>query len=213
MRFLLACLCFVLVIASQSRAENEPAGEFDYYMLSLSWSPNWCKLDGDAKNSDQCDPRHDFGWVLHGLWPQYENGWPSYCRTTAPNPPRSLTNGMADIMGTSGLAWYQWKKHGRCSGLNAEDYFATARQAFESVQKPAVLRKVSTPLAIPPIVIEAAFIEANPHLQPDGITITCKANHIQEARICLTKLLEPRECGADVRRDCTAPSPLFTPIR
>lgn len=61
-------------------AEGERAGDFDYYVLSLSWSPNWCATTGDHRESEQCDPARDLGWVVHGLWPQYESGWPSYCK-------------------------------------------------------------------------------------------------------------------------------------
>ena len=90
-------------------AENDKAGDFDYYVMALSWSPNWCEIEGDSKNSDQCDARHDHGWILHGLWPQYHRGFPSNCNTPERSPSRSQTNAMADIMGTGGLAWHQWK--------------------------------------------------------------------------------------------------------
>lgn len=213
MRLPLFWLLVAPFFAVPAWAEGEPAGDFDYYVLALSWSPNWCELEGDRKNSEQCDPKHDYGWVMHGLWPQYEKGWPSYCNTSERNPPRSVTNGMVDIMGSSGLAWYQWKKHGKCAGLSGEAYFTTAREAFNAVEKPPVLRKVTATLVIPPKVIEEAFLASNPTLSADQITITCKSNYIQEARICLTKSLEPRRCGADVSRDCTAPRPLFSPIR
>ena len=193
-------------------ALSDDAGDFDYYVLSLSWSANWCATEGDARGSDQCDPRHDHGWILHGLWPQFENGYPEYCATPHSPPSRSQTRAMADIMGSSGLAWHQWKKHGSCSGLNANDYFSQSRKAFAAVQRPEILRKLKDPVRINPAVIEAAFIEANPDLRPDGITITCKANHIQEARICLTKDMTPRHCGRDVRKDCTTPA-LFMPMR
>jgi ribonuclease T2 len=212
------CLTLILALFSATSplpaiADGEPAGEFDYYVLALSWSPNWCALEGDRKGSAQCDDQYDFGWIMHGLWPQFERGWPSYCKSAQRNPARSVTNSMADIMGSSGLAWYQWKKHGKCAGLAGEAYFAAARSAFDSVTKPPVLRKVTTTLAIPPKVIEEAFLQSNSHLSADQITVTCKSNHIQEVRICLTKDLTPRHCGADTIRDCTAPKPLFTPIR
>lgn len=213
MRLGLIGLLFAPLFAVAAWAEGERAGDFDYYVLSLSWSPNWCALEGDQRNSSQCDPSEDFGWVMHGFWPQNERGWPSYCNTSARNPSRNLTSSMADIMGTTGVAWYQWKKHGKCAGLPGADYFAAAREAFESVAKPAVLRKITDTLAIPPKVIEEAFLQANPQLSHDQITITCTSNYIQEARICLTKSLEPRRCGLDVIKDCTAPKPLFTPIR
>ena len=74
--------------AAPAAAAGDEAGRFDYYVLALSWSPTWCALDGDARGADQCDPRHDFGWTLHGLWPQYEEGYPQDCATTARPPSR-----------------------------------------------------------------------------------------------------------------------------
>ena len=48
------------------------------------------------------------------------------------------------------------------------------------------------------------YLEANPDWSADTVTITCRDGHIQEARICLTRDLEPRRCGRDVIRDCSA---------
>ncbi|HGG05037.1 MAG TPA: ribonuclease T [Aliiroseovarius sp.] len=211
---LLSVLSITLLIVPQpAMAEGEPAGDFDYFVLSLSWSPTWCALEGDVRNSRQCDDGAAFGWVLHGLWPQYEKGWPSYCRSAARAPSRSETGAMADIMGTGGAAWYQWKKHGVCSGLAAPDYFALARSAYNGIERPPVFRKLDNPVRLPASVVEQAFLRSNPNLTPDMITITCKQDRIQEARICLTKDLEPRQCGPDVIRDCSQTRALFDPIR
>lgn len=192
-------------------AEGDRAGEFDYYVLSLSWSPTWCAIEGDARNSPQCEA--DFGWVMHGLWPQYHRGWPSYCPTTQRNPSRAMTRDMADIMGTPGLAWHQWNKHGVCSGLSATDYYALSRQAYGSVVRPQVFRELDRPVKLPASVVEEAFLKANPQLEPDMITITCRDGRIQEARICLSTSLEPVPCGRDVVRDCQLDDALFAPIR
>lgn len=209
MRFLIALLMMTTLV----RAEGETAGDFDYFVLSLSWSPNWCALEGEDRGSPQCDTDKEFGWVMHGLWPQYERGWPSFCRTTQRDPSRRETEAMADIMGTSGLAWYQWQKHGRCAGLSVQDYFTLARRAYETVNRPAVFRKLDRPVTLPAALIEEAFLQANPDWQADMVTITCKSGHIQEARLCLTKDLEPRKCGPDVIRDCSMNNALFEPIR
>lgn len=211
MRHLIVCLylCFPVLAA----ADGERAGDFDYYVMALSWSPNWCALEGDAREADQCDPRHDHGWIMHGLWPQFETGWPSYCNSSARNPSRSETRAMADIMASGGLAWHQWKKHGRCSGLSSRDYFALTRDAYAAITRPPVFRKLDKSITLPARVVEEAFLEANPALQADQITITCKSGHIQEARICLTKELEFRRCGTDVIRDCALDKATFFPIR
>lgn len=194
-------------------ADGERAGDFDYYVLALSWSPNWCAAEGDRRGSEQCDAGRDLGWVVHGLWPQYERGWPSYCKTPVRPPSRSMTAAQVDIFGTSGAAWYQWKKHGSCAGLEAEDYYALAREAFARVKRPEVLRKLTRPVRLPASVIEEVFLLANPEWAPDMVTITCKGDRIQEARLCLTRNLEPRACASDVARDCTAQRALFDPVR
>lgn len=209
MRKLVAVL---LLWAGMAGAGGKP-GAFEYYVLALSWSPTWCALEGDARRAPQCRKNKDYGWVLHGLWPQYERGYPDHCQTSVRAPSRRQTAEMSDIMGSSGLAWYQWKKHGSCSGLSSSDYYALARKAFESIQRPEILRRLDRSVTLKATVIEKVFLEANPQLSPDMITITCRQGRIQEARICLSKTLEPRRCGLDVRRDCTLPSALLDPVR
>lgn len=199
----------LLMLALPVRAEGE-AGVFDYYVLSLSWSPSWCAATGDARGSAQC--HRPLGFVLHGLWPQYERGYPEYCTAGARDPSRRQTVQMADIMGTGGAAWHQWQKHGRCTGLEATDYFALSREAYDRIERPEILRQVRETLRLDPSVIEAAFLESNPDLTADGVTITCRGGRIQEARICLTRDLEPRICGADVIRDCARAADL-PPVR
>ncbi|WP_299138693.1 ribonuclease T2 [uncultured Tateyamaria sp.] len=209
MRFMLIWLMMAVPVW----AEGERAGAFDYYVLSLSWSPNWCAYEGDARGSDQCDARHDHGWIMHGLWPQFHRGFPSYCRTAERPPSRAMTRDMADIMGTSGLAWHQWKKHGVCTGLSAPAYFALSREAYDRVVRPPVFRKLDKTVRLPAAVVQEAFLQSNPAMEADGVTITCRDGHIQEARICLSRDLDPVPCGQDVVRDCSARDALFTPIR
>ena len=214
MRLLILCLLFLLApMPRPAVAKGEIAGEFDYYVLALSWSPNWCALEGDARNSAQCDARHDHGWIMHGLWPQLHRGFPSYCRTAERPPARSMTAAMADIMGTPGLAWHQWKKHGSCTGLPAAGYFDLSRKAFDAVTRPVVFRKITGDIRLPASVVEEAFLKANPTMEPDGVTVTCKSGYIQEVRLCLSKTLKPVPCGRDVIKDCTLDDALFTPIR
>ncbi|WP_413873747.1 ribonuclease T2 family protein [Albidovulum sp.] len=203
----------LLLTALPALAEDGTAGRFDYYVLSLSWSPTFCSLSGDAKGEDQCDPRHDHSFTLHGLWPQHETGWPSDCRTATGDPSRGQTRAMADIMGSAGLAWYEWKKHGRCSGLAPSDYFALSRRAYERIVIPPVFRTLGKDVKLPASVVEDAFVEANPGLDPAMITVTCDAGRIEEARVCLTKDLEFRPCGADAARDCRMPDALMEAVR
>lgn len=202
-----------LVWASAAVADGERAGAFDYYVLSLSWSPTWCALEGEARGARQCDDSTGFGWLLHGLWPQYHRGWPAHCPTTRRPPTRAMTEEMADIMGSSGLAWYQWKKHGACTGLSAADYFSLSREAYARVVRPDVFRKLEDPVKLPASVVETAFLKANPGWEADMLTITCREGRIQEARLCLSKSLAPVPCGRDVVRDCQMKDALFAPVR
>ena len=201
MRFGVAAV--LTALAGPVWAEGERAGDFDYYVMSLSWSPNWCAATGDARSDPQCDAGRKLSFTLHGLWPQNEDGYPSYCRTGVRDPSRADTAAMADIMGGAGLAFYEWKKHGRCSGLEARDYFGVSRRAYKSVVIPDVFKGLDRNVELPASVVEDAFIEANPKLSRDQITVTCDRGMIEEVRLCLTKDLDPRDCGTDVVQDCT----------
>ncbi|MEM0991258.1 MAG: ribonuclease T2 [Pseudomonadota bacterium] len=210
MRFvilLIGCLAALPVTAA------DRAGDFTHYVLALSWNASWCRAEGDARDAPQCDTRHDYGWVLHGLWPQAERGWPEYCTTPQRDPPRSLTNAQSDIFGSRGLAWHQWKKHGRCSALSARDYFGLSRDAYAMIQRPDLLRRLKDPVEVSPQVIEQAFLEANPGLRANQLAVTCRDGLIREVRICLSKALVPRACTLAVERGCRAEAATFPPMR
>ncbi len=200
-----------LALLATAVLAGTPAGAFDYYVLSLTWTPSWCLAEAgpdDGRRGGQCDPARDLGLTLHGLWPQdAAGGWPEYCPTDAADPTRRDTAAMADIMGSGGLAWYQWKKHGRCSGLAADEYFARARRAYDALSLAVPLRSRATAAAI-----EAGFLAANPALSPDSVVVTCSGGRLAEIRVCLTPDLAPRACGPDVRDDaCRDRGPLAVP--
>ncbi len=213
MRKMLGAAMVLALLAGPVLAEGETAGDFDYFVMSLSWNPNWCALEGDARRAPECAKGAGFDFTLHGLWPQDETGWPSYCRTTERDPSRIESESMADIMGGSGLAWYQWKKHGRCAGMPARAYYGAMRRAFAAVKVPDVFPLINKRLEVPADVVEGAFLEANPQLTRDMVTVTCDDGMIQEVRICLTKDLTPRTCGADVIRDCRLKDAVLEPVR
>ena len=68
---------------------------------------------------------------------------------------------------------------------------------------PEIFSRLQQDVRLPASVVEDAFIEANPGMTRDMLTVTCSAGHIAEVRVCLTKGLEPRRCGPDAIRDCT----------
>ena len=194
-------------------AARDIAGQFDYYVLALSWQPSWCSSTGDDRDATECDAGTGRDFSVHGLWPQYERGWPDYCETRERDPSRRESQAMADVMGSGGLAWHQWQKHGRCSGLSAADYFQATRDALDAITIPAVFDDLARDIAVPPPVIEEAFIEVNPDLTRDAITVACRDDALTEVRICLTRDLQPRDCASDARRDCSRRSVVMESVR
>lgn len=180
----------------------DQAGEFDYYILALSWNAGWCDIEGTRKGAPQCVDEPRAGFALHGLWPQYEDGWPEFCATANPNPPRSVTRDEAEIFGSSGSAWHQWNKHGRCTGLSYEAYYDASETLWERYQAPEIFMKIDEPLTVAPEVIEDAMEATYPDLQGDEMAVICKKGVFQELRICLDKDFEPTTCLGKAALDC-----------
>ncbi|MCB1408967.1 MAG: ribonuclease T [Rhodobacter sp.] len=203
-----------LFAAAPARAQDR-AGQFDHYLLALSWIPAYCATDGDDRNDPRCRDGRHIGWAVHGLWPQNTGGdWPEHCLTTERDPSRRETAAQADLFGTSGSAWHQWDKHGRCSGLSAHDYYDLVQRAVDTIHLPEVFAGVDRALRIDPDVIEAAFIEANPDLTEDMMVTSCQRGDLVELRICLTRDLEPMACDpATTRRECALNAATLLPLR
>ncbi|MCB1346306.1 MAG: ribonuclease T2 [Rhodobacter sp.] len=203
-----------IALATPAPAQDR-AGVFDHYLLALSWIPAYCATDGDDRRDPRCGEGRHVGWAVHGLWPQNTGGdWPEHCLTGQRDPSRRETADQADLFGTSGSAWHQWDKHGRCSGLSARDYFALVRRATGAIHLPEVFAGVNRELRIDPDVVEAAFIEANPELTPDMMVTSCQRGDLVELRICLTRSLDPMECDREtLRRECSLDAATLLPLR
>jgi ribonuclease T2 len=218
--FLLACLCTVSFCAAslavaQDRRQNEP-GQFDFYVLSLSWSPSYCEASRErAPNRSpgpQCGPR-PFSFVVHGLWPQYERGFPEFCQVPAPRLDRNIVSSMLDLMPSPRLVFNEWDKHGTCSGLNARGYFETLRKARAVTKIPSEYIEVQEPLMVAPGEVEEAFIKANPGMTPQSIAVNCDHKRLSEVRICLTKDFQFRDCAEIDRRACRRDKVMMPPVR
>jgi len=181
-----------------------PAGSgFDFYVLALSWSPSYCAAEGAKANRQQCDSGRPYGFVVHGLWPQYERGYPQDCDTSQPRDvPYAVARQLSDIMPSIGLVTYQWRKHGACSGLSQKDYFAVMRAAVGRISIPSAYRQPTSRPAVDPRVVERAFLSANTGLPEDGIALTCDRDYLREVRICLTKDLGFRSCPEVEQSSC-----------
>ena len=191
----------------------DTAGDFDYYVLALSWQPTWCATTGDDRRAPECRDGTGRDFSVHGLWPQYEDGWPEYCSTRERDPSRRESQAMSDVMGSGGLAWYQWQKHGRCTGLSAASYYGATRAAAGAVTIPEVFDDLGRDITLPPAVVEQAFLEANPDMTADGLTVACRDGALTEVKICLTKDLEFRDCAPDTARDCRGSRVLMEAVR
>ena len=190
----------VVPVAAQDRRQNA-AGEFDFYVLSLSWSPSFCEAanerGGPSKSQQiQCGGR-PYAFVVHGLWPQYERGFPNYCQQPAPRLDRNIVSSMLDLMPAPGLIFSEWDKHGTCSGMSARSYFETIRKARAVVKIPEQFIDLAEPKTIAPADVEDAFVKANPGLSSAAIAVTCDRTRLSEVRICLNKDLQFRVLRGD----------------
>jgi ribonuclease T2 len=191
-----------------SRTQPVPLGSgFDFYVLSLSWSPSWCIENDPSGRTEQCDPGNSHGFIVHGLWPQNEQGYPEFCRTREPDRvPETLGRTLFDIMPSMGLIGHEWRKHGSCSGLSQKDYFAVIRAARQRVAIPPALQSVASHQRTSAADIETALTTANPGLRTDAMAVTCAAGRVDEVRICLNKDLSFRACGEIDRAGCKVKS-------
>ena len=189
---------------SQSSPESTPAGPadttshvnalnaasasgFDFYLLNLSWSPEFCHGHPGAI---ECAARSTF--VLHGLWPENTNGsYPENC-SNAPGP--ADPSQFKDIYPDPGLLQHEWHTHGTCSGLSADAFFQTARSAVRSVTIPSTLNTLRFQLSLPPDQIIDLFTAANPAIPRPSIVVSCGNNYLTAVEICLDKGLHPVPC-------------------
>ena len=213
-------ISLVLVVVStgmasaQDRRQNSP-GEFDFYVLALSWSPSFCEAAAErgstGRSRVQCERPYSF--VVHGLWPQYERGFPEYCQRPAPRLDRNIMTSMLDLMPAPGLIFNEWDKHGTCSGLGARAYFESVRKARAAVKIPEEFLQLSEQKTIAPADLEAAFIKANPGLSSAAISVTCSSRRLSEVRICLGKDMQFRDCEEIDRRACRRDEVVMPPVR
>lgn len=181
-------------------ASNAP-GHFDYYLLALSWSPSYCIVHPGDRN--QCQGR-GLGFVLHGLWPQFNaGGYPQTCESNVG------VDRAAEVVGRTlypspQLMAHEWARHGTCSGLAPLDYFRTADRATAVLHIPAGFEAPRADQHLTAGQILAAFGAANPALPPHAMTVACSRKELSEVRLCLTQGLLPRPCGHGIDDSCPA---------
>lgn len=195
-------------------AADDVAGRFDFYVLSLSWSPSYCAAEGERADPDQCATGRPYAFVVHGLWPQYDRGYPEHCAADRRGPDRDLIASMLDIMPSRRLIRHEWTKHGTCSGLSPRRYFDLTRAAYGKVAIPPRLKRLEQAIVVDPNVLEKAFLTLNEGLTADAIAVTCRGNRIREVRICMTRDLSGfRSCPEIDRAACRHGSQRMPPVR
>ncbi len=217
------CVRATLVIASlaglsfAAAARDQKAGKFDYYVLALSWSPTYCAGDAGQNDFQQCAPGRKFAFVVHGLWPQYDRGWPQDCRTRENWVEQEQIDGMMDIMPSKRLIIHEWKKHGTCSGLSQEGYFSAVRRMFDQVRIPA---RYLSPLADVEVTSEQLvtdFVKSNRGLTSRMLSVQCGngtgQERLSELRICVDKSGVFAACGVNEKRQCRAETLVLPPVK
>jgi ribonuclease T2 len=217
-RIALIVLLLLSVPASghaQDRRQNTP-GQFDFYVLALSWSPSFCaaaeERGASAVRQPQCTER-SYAFVVHGLWPQYASGFPEYCQVPAPRLDRAIVSSMMDLMPAPRLIFHEWDRHGTCSGLGPRAYFETVRKARAVVKIPERFLGLAETLTVSPAEVEQAFIDANPGLTASAISIGCDNKRLKDVRVCLGRDFQFHDCGAAERRSCRREKLEMPPMR
>ncbi len=201
---------------SANRPERRAAASsqpFDFYVLALSWSPSYCEAEGEDANRQQCRSKRPYAFVVHGLWPQFERGFPRECETGADDVDQALMRSLYDLMPSASLIRHEWRTHGVCSGLSQDAYFDLLRRAREKVAVPAEFRQLAADRALGPGEAERSFVAANPGLKAAGVAVTCDKRYLRDVRICLTKDLGFRGCPEIDRRSCRLDKIVMPPVR
>jgi len=211
-----ALLCAAPVSTLAQNARQNTPGQFDFYVLALSWSPSYCAAESERKPGGppqaQCRER-PYHFIVHGLWPQFERGFPSYCRVPPPRLDGDTIAAMLDLMPSPDLVIHQWNRHGTCSGLNAKDFFDKVRKARAAVKIPQRFVALTRALTVTPGAIEQAFSDANPGLSRGAIAVACDRRRLREVRICLDKDFGFRDCAEVDRRGCRRGTIVMPPVR
>lgn len=171
---------------------------FDFWVLALSWSPDYCATDG-ADDVQQCSPGRKLGFVLHGLWPQYNTGYPSYC-SQAKLPP-ALPAVFPNLYPNTALYAHEWEKHGTCSGLGPEGYLAQSAKLKDAVAIPAAYRDMPQPLRTTPRQIKSNILAANQGMKDWSLAVFCSGSgrYLQELWVCFGLDGQPTACSSEIR--------------
>jgi ribonuclease T2 len=212
----IAFFVWALLIASVASAQEKRPGQFDYYVLALSWSPTYCAQQG-KNDKQQCGPGRSFAFVVHGLWPQHTVGWPNDCKTDETWVSQYQIDAMLDIMPSKKLIIHEWKKHGSCAGLSQQAYFDQTRNLFSAVKIPARYLSPTADVITTPDQLVTDFVKTNKALTAEMLSVQCgrsKATaRLTELRVCMSKDGAFQSCGRNEERKCRAQRLIMPQVR
>ncbi|PJG81954.1 ribonuclease T2 family protein [Caviibacterium pharyngocola] len=133
--------------------KNDPIGQnkkakTNYYTLVLSWSPAFCDAQRKRYGENlpdalelQCGKTQQFGWVIHGLWPQNEKArrvadHPRFCKGDLPMVDHEVIQQFLAESPSANLLQGEWEKHGACAFNNPQDYFEKQRELYRTLKLP-----------------------------------------------------------------------------
>src|SRR5215472_15890024 len=177
-----------LLLLSWSAAAG--AQSFDYYVFTLSWSPEFCH-ENPSNHSDECSADAKGKFVVHGLWQNNNDGSvPQNCPATPHNPsavPKSLNAVMP-----SNLYRHEWEKHGVCSGMSESDYFQKISTLYHQFVIP--VDDTGQDQRIAPSALRKQFAKSNPGWMPSSFSIQDNRNSLVAVRVCMSRSFEPLSC-------------------
>jgi ribonuclease T2 len=207
-------LIAMLGLSAGAQARGDVPGRFDYYAVALSWSPSYCATNRDP---DQCDAGRKLGFVLHGLWPQFEAGYPEEC--SREQLPGAVRGRYAAIYPSEKLIGHEWKKHGTCSGLDPAAYFALSSRLKDQVVIPRQFHQPAQPVRVSGSEFVQAFRSVNPGMARDSVLPFCSGGgrFLREIHACFDKGGQSRSCSSgEIKRSyssCRQPSFLLESVR
>lgn len=188
------------------------AGEFDYYILALAWTPEECARVKGKNIPPYCADAARPGFVVRGLWPEFERGGRlENCTRNAPAVPEEMLEAIRPLMGADATIQQQWRRYGACTALSVDYYFADLRIAYERVKMPEIFKKPPAGFSLPAIEAVHRIADANPDLPPESIAGVCDKGRLVEVRVCVNKDLEARTCGSRVTANCGDRDSLTSP--
>jgi ribonuclease T2 len=165
-----------------------------YYVLSLSWTPEWCRSGGSGASAKEMECAQPHGFTLHGLWP--DGAAPPYPRFCHPagQLDLALVRRMYCRTPSAVLLQHEWQAHGTCAAWpDARAYFSQSSRLYDGLKIPPIERL--KPGRLTAGDVRAAFVAANPALKPDEVFVqSSRGGALSEVRVCYDLKFQPTAC-------------------